>query len=157
MNEAQLQLLADELADARYNGLTAGQASQKLFATVQEHTVTQPAPMNLGAMLEALSAESSAKLPDASIIEFSRAVVGPNKDGRGGREAVEFFLALWLKAGKINFGEYSACAAQLAATEIVTVSTPCDSRFAVAFAGVAGFPNTATDEEFASAWQLARG
>lgn len=155
LNAEQLAKLAEELAHDRYSGLGAQQGYALLHATTATETVTELQPMSLGEMLTELSVESAAKLPDASMVEFSRAVVGPNKDGNGDREAVGMFLGLWLKAGKIEQTEYNACAAQLTRTHEVTRTVAVLPRIYLGFGGVDGMPGAVHYDDFATAWQAA--
>lgn len=150
MTEEQLQLLAAELANARYDGLSAEQASVKLFATVQETQATRPKELTILGLMGAMSNESKGKICDwVHLIDFRQKVLDQDRVGVG------IYADMLLQAGKITQQEYAAVATELIATETVAITTPCDSRFAVAFAGIEGFPNTATLDEFAAAWQLA--
>lgn len=155
LNAEQLARLAEELTHDRYGGLGAQQGYELLHATTTTETVTELQPMSLAEMIQDLSPGIAAKLPDASMIEFSRAVVGPNKDGNGDREAVGMFLALWLKAGKIEQTEYNACAAQLTRTHTVTRTTTIQPRIYLGFGGVDGMPGAVHYDDFAAAWQAA--
>lgn len=149
MNAEHTLALIKELKNPIYAELTQDEGWDKLTKpTVTTVKKTKQVPVSVS-LFSLLSAESLTKVIDSQAIMLDIR----DKIKEGDIQGVVIWGQILVKTGKITQEEFDGISAELGKTQEYDVSTSTPPRFET-FAGVPGFPNEISREDFNNAWSM---